>query len=344
MGGRAGAKLVPVPRAACETPNMPDHAPDIEAARDNARAFCAGLAQVGRVLPPFDSLDKVAAWRAAGVPDALRDQPTVLPVQQREIPGRDGPIPVRIVRPAGTARGVYVDIHGGGFCIGWAIQHDQANAHLALDTDIAFVSVDYRLAPEHPYPAGPDDCEDAARWVIANAATEFGTDRVFIGGDSAGGNLALRTALVLRDAGLGASVVGLHLVYGIFDLSFTPSARAGTDTLVVNRAEGEMFNDYYVPGRSTDELRDPALSPLYADLSGLPPALLLVGDADMLLDDSLFLEARLRAAGNAAELVIFPDAPHGFASLPMTYAAVAHTRAAEWLRARLDVPPARTTV
>ena len=121
------------------------------------------------------------------------------------------------------------------------------------------------------------------------------------------------------------------------------NAVTGSGSTVVNRAEGEMFNDYYVPGRSTDELRDPALSPLYAELSGLPPALLLVGDADMLLDDSLFLEARLRAAGNAAELVIFPDAPHGFASLPMTYAAVAHTRA-EWLRARLDVPPARTTV
>jgi acetyl esterase len=323
---------------------MPDIDSDIAAARANAQEFCAGLAQIGRVIPPFDTLAKVAGMRAAGVPDALRNQPTVLPVEEREIPGRDGAIPVRIVRPAGAPRGVYVDIHGGGFCIGWAVQHDQSNAHLALDTDVAFVSVDYRLAPEHPNPAGANDCEDVARWVIEHAPAEFGTDRVFIGGDSAGGNLALRTALAVRDAGLGAALVGLHLVYGIFDLSLTPSARAGVDSLVVNRAEAEMFNDYYVPGRSTDELRDPVLSPLYAELSGLPPTLLLVGDADMLLDDSLFLDARLRAAGNTAELVIFPDAPHGFVSLPMAYAAVAHARTAEWLRAVLGDRPPRTTV
>lgn len=327
---------------------MPENDPYIEAARANAREFCAGLAQVGRVLPPFDTLDKVAAWRAAGVPDALRNQPTVLAVEVRDIAGRDGPIPVRIVRPASAARAVYLDMHGGGFCIGWAVQHDQANAHLALDTDVAFVSVDYRLAPEHPNPTGAHDCEDVARWLIAHASAEFGTGRVFIGGDSAGANLALRTAVALRDAGHGASLVGLHLVYGIFDLSLTPSARAGADTLVVNRAEAEMFNDYYVPGVSTDGLRDPALSPLYAELSGLPPALLLVGDADMLLDDSLFLDARLRAAGNHSELVVFPGAPHGFTSLPMAYAAVAHNRTAEWLRARIaddtGPRPPRTTV
>jgi acetyl esterase/lipase len=329
---------------------MPDDDPHIEAARANAREFCAGLAQVGRVLPPFATPAEVAAWRAAGVPEALRNQPTVLPVEAREVPGRDGPIAVRIVRPANEPRGVYLDIHGGGFCIGWAVQHDQANAHLALDTDLVFVSVDYRLAPEHPYPAGAHDCEDVARWLLDHAAAELGTDVVFIGGDSAGGNLALRTALVVRDAGHGARLAGLHLVYGIFDLSLTPSARAGIDTLVVNRAEAEMFNRYYVPGASAEALRDPAISPLYADLSGLPPALVLVGDADMLLDDSLFLDARLRSAGIASELVVFPDAPHGFTSLPLAYAALAHARAAEWLRARLAdaelrrARPPRTTV
>jgi acetyl esterase/lipase len=314
---------------------MADHDPHIEAARANAREFCAGLPNAGRVLPPFATRDDVAAWRAAGVPEALRNQPTVLPVEERTVAGRRGDIGVRIVRPAGDARAVYLDIHGGGFCIGWAVQHDQSNAHLALDTDVAFVSVDYRLAPEHPNPAGANDCEDVARWLVAHAATELGTEHLFIGGDSAGANLALRTAIALRDAGLARSLAGLHLVYGIYDLSLTPSARAGTDTVVVNRAEAESFHQHYAPGASPEALRDPTLSPLYADLAGLPPALLLVGDADMLLDDSLFLAARLRAAGGDAELVVLPDAPHGFASMPMAYAALAHARAAEWLRRRV---------
>jgi acetyl esterase len=317
---------------------MPTVDPEIESAREGARQFCANLAKAGPLLPPFDTLDKVAAVRTTGVPQALRDMPTVLPVHARTVPGRGGEIPVRIVRPEGVPDAVYVDIHGGGFCIGWAHQHDATNALLARDANVAFVSVDYRLAPEHPYPAGGDDCEDAARWVVEHARTEFGCESVFVGGDSAGGNLALRTVLALRDLGLGAHLVGMHLVYGVFDLSLTPSARAGTDTLVVNLSDIEMFHAYYAPGVAIDDLRDPGYSPLYADLHGLPPALLLVGDQDPLLDDSLFLDARLRAAGNDAELTVFPDAPHGFVSLPMEFAAIAHRRTVAWMRERLTSP------
>ena len=305
--------------------------PEIESARPEIRAFCERLAGMGPLLPPVDTLEKVAALRAGGVPAALLAQPTVLPVEARTVPGRDGPIPVRIVRPAGPPAAVYVDIHGGGFCIGWAAQHDAANARLAQDAGVAVVSVDYRLAPEHPYPAGPDDCVDAARWVVEHGAAELGAARVIIGGDSAGANLALRTALALRDEGLGHALVGAHLVYGVFDLSLTPSNRAATDTLVITRRDAEMFHAYYSPGASNEDLRAPGLSPLYADLRGLPSTLLLVGDADPLLDDSLFLHARLGAAGVEAELVLFPDAPHGFVSFPTTYAHIAHRRTVAWL-------------
>jgi acetyl esterase len=103
---------------------------------------------------------------------------------------------------------------------------------------------------------------------------------------------------------------------------------------VITRRDAEMFHEYYAPGASPEDLRAPGYSPLYADLRGLPPTLLLVGTADPLLDDSLFAEARLRAADVAAELLVFPDAPHGFASFPTAYAAIAHRRAVAWITAR----------
>lgn len=301
-----------------------------QAAHDEMRAFSANLRKAGPLLPPFDTPERVAAVRAGGVPQALRDAATVLPVVERTVPGRAGDIVVRVVRPAGTPAAVYVDIHGGGFCIGWAAQHDVQNALLALDANVAVVSVDYRLAPEHPNPAGAEDCLDAARWVLAHGAAELGAGRIIVGGDSAGANLALRTALALRESD-EAGVAGVHLVYGVFDLSLTPSARAGVDTLVVNRADAELFHRYYAPGASPEELRGPSLSPLYASMAGLPPVLLQVGDDDMLLDDSLFTHARLAAAGVAAELEIYPDAPHGFVSLPVAYARLAHERTVAWL-------------
>jgi acetyl esterase len=302
-----------------------------QAARDEIRAFNANLRAAGALLPPFDTPERVAAVRSGGVPQALRDVPTVLPVHERTVPGRDGDIGVRVVRPEGAPSAVYLDVHGGGFCIGWAAQHDVQNALLARDANVAVVSVDYRLAPEHPNPAGANDCDDVARWLLAVGAAELGADRLVVGGDSAGANLALRTALALRDRGDADRLAGIHLVYGVFDLSLTPSARAGVDTLVVNRADAELFHRYYVPGASAEDLRDPALSPLYAPMAGLAPALLQVGDDDMLLDDSLFVHARLRAAGVDAELEVYPDAPHGFVSLPVGYARIAHDRTVAWL-------------
>ena len=308
---------------------------EIEAARPAMRAFCAQLAAAGPLLPPFDTLEKVAATRAAGVPQLIRDAATVLPVEERVVPGRSGDIPVRIVRPSSPPAAVYVDFHGGGFCIGWAIQHDVANAKLARDAGVACVSVDYRLAPEHPFPAGPEDCVDAARWVIENAQREFGCSRIIVGGDSAGGNLALLTAVALRDEGLAHAVIGMHLVYGVFDLSMTPSSRVAVETLVINRDDAKMFNGYYAPGASPEQLRDPRYSPLYSAAAGLAPALLLVGDADPLLDDSLFAFARFQAAGVDAELLVFPEAPHGFVSFPTAYAEIAHRRTVAWIGRRI---------
>src|SRR5205085_4948857 len=116
----------------------------------------------------------------------------------RMIPGRAGDIPVRVFVPP-TVRGVYLHIHGGGWVLGAFDQSDVALWKLARHAELAVVSVEYRLAPEHPFPAGPDDCEDAALWLIEHAADEFGVTDLCIGGESAGGPLAALTLLRIRD-------------------------------------------------------------------------------------------------------------------------------------------------
>jgi acetyl esterase/lipase len=184
--------------------------------------------------------------------------------------------------------------------------------------NVAVVSVDYRLAPEHPYPAGPDDCETAARWVLDHALEEFGSDSLIIAGESAGAHLAAVTLLRMRDKhGAADRFLGANLVFGAYDLSRTPSQRGvgivtGTDILDGTGLPLEL----YLPGMSEEQRRDPDVSPLYADLCGMPPALFSVGTNDHLLDDTLFMAARWEAAGNKSELLVYPDTPHGCIALP----------------------------
>lgn len=144
----------------------------------------------------------------------------------RAIEGRDGRrIPLRVMAPD-NPRGVYLHIHGGGWVLGSAEAHDLMMERIADNAGLACVSVEYRLAPEHPYPAGPDDCEDAALWLVRNARAEFGTEALTIGGESAGGHLAAVTLLRMRDRHGHAGFRGANLVYGIYDVSMTPSQRA----------------------------------------------------------------------------------------------------------------------
>ena len=146
----------------------------------------------------------------------------------------------------------------------------------------------------------------------------------------------LSRPLHLRKAGTIGRVAGLILTYGVFDLSGTPSSRNRGDALVLTERATHEFHDLYLPGRSPEDLRDPSISPLYADLTGLPPAFLCAGTLDPLLDDSLFMTARLQAAGNEAEMHVIPESPHGFAAFPTTMSTELETLSAEWIRARLD--------
>ncbi len=291
------------------------------------------LRDMGDLIPPMDTAEQIAAMRV--IPETFRDVETALVMENRTIPGPAGPIRARVAVPP-TVRGVYLDIHGGGFCMGWPEMKDATNARLAQAADIAVISIDYRLAPEHPYPAGPDDCYRAIDWLIDRASDEFGTRTAFIGGDSAGANLAALAALHVRERGLIERIAGVNLTYGVFDLAGTPSARnRPEDTLVLSTRATEKFHEAYVPGLSEEQLRDPLISPLYADLTGLPPALLCAGTLDPLLDDSLYMAERWRAAGNVADMYVVPASPHGFAGFPTPMAAEYELLTAEWVRQRL---------
>jgi acetyl esterase/lipase len=254
-------------------------------------------------------------------------------LEDRFVPGPAGDILIRVYTPQ-TIRGVYLHIHGGGFVLGRAHYQDGALKDLADHCQMVTVSVDYRLAPEHPYPAGADDCEAAALWLIKNVKKEFGTEHLLIGGESAGANLSAVTLLRLRDRHDFNGFLGANLVYGIYDLSLTPSSRNWGEkrNLVLTTKLMEWFNTLYAP---SNDLKDPGLSPLFADLSNLPPALFTVGTLDPLLDDSLFMCSRWMAAGNEAEVAVYSGGIHGFNAFPLEISRLANAKIREFLKGRL---------
>lgn len=222
------------------------------------------------------------------------------------------------------AAGVFLEIHGGGFYMGSAAGSDVRNRRLAESLGIAVVSVDYRLAPEHPWPSAPDDCETAALWLLEHAEGRFGTANLAIGGFSAGATLAVSTLVRLRDRRVAAFSGGV-LQFGTYDLAAkTPAGRLIAD---------EYFLDAYAG--STPDRTDPDISPLFAELAGLPPILIVIGSEDILLEDNLAMAARMSDAGIDVDLRIYPASPHGFTghATPMARAALKQIEA--WLGARL---------
>jgi len=227
-------------------------------------------------------------------------------------------------------------LHGGGLVMGSASDQDDMLDNIADSTGLACVSVEYRLAPEFPYPAAWDDCEDAARWLIANARGEFGCDLVAVGGESAGALLTLPTIIRLRDRHGIARLPAMNLCFGVYDSSMTPSQTLiGSDGITLGVEDIHRCVAAYAPDPGSR--RDPDLSALYADLHGLPPSLLTVGTLDPFLDDSLFLYARLIAAGNETELAIYPGGVHGFTLFDIPLAAQAHRRVQSFLSNAADL-------
>jgi len=247
----------------------------------------------------------------------------------KEVSGSAGKVPVRIYTPK-KVKAVYLHIHGGGFMLGRAHHQDEGLHAIANNCNVATVSVDYRLAPENPYPAGADDCEAAAVWLIENMNKEFNTDKIIIGGESAGANLAVVTLLRMRDKHGFIDFSGANLVYGVYDQSMTPSARnwGESPNLVLTTKLMQWFHSQYAPA---DMLKDPDVSPLYADLTHMPPALFSVGTLDPLFDDSLFMNSRWITAGNKGELAIYPGGIHAFNAFPIELARQANSKIGEFV-------------
>jgi acetyl esterase len=265
-------------------------------------------------LPDFDTLD-LALLRAGFDQSALApgEPEAVAHVENRLIPGPAGEIPVRIYRP--EARGALpalVYYHGGGFVLCNLDTHDGVCRSLANAAGCTVVSVDYRLAPEHPFPAAPEDCYAALRFV-AERGKEIGVDssRIAIGGDSAGGNLTAVTAQMARDR-RGPSLRFQLLVYPVTDCRFdTASYRDNAEGYFLTTATMKWFWKKYLA--DPEDAANPYASPLRAkDLSGLPPGLCITAELDPLRDEGEAYAARLRGAGVPVATTRYDGMFHGF--------------------------------
>jgi acetyl esterase/lipase len=264
-----------------------------------------GTPPVGTVAAPEARIAAAARPLPPGAPVAR--------VENRTIPGPAGSIPVRIYYPTEqTPLPVLVWYHGGGWVLGTLDASDHTCRELANSAGCIVVSVDYRLAPEHKFPASPDDCEAAYCWVLEHAES-FGGDprRVAVGGDSAGGNLAAVVSLRARERGRELPVFQL-LIYPVTDHDFSrASYLQNAEGYLLTTVGMRWFWDQYV--NSADEMAHPHASVLRAsDVSGLPPALIVTAEFDPLRDEGEAYGDLLRAAGVPVKVTRYDGMIHGF--------------------------------
>jgi acetyl esterase len=283
-----------------------------------------------------EMLDQIAATGAPDIgdlpPEAGRpvysqiltagDLPPVdVKTADRSIPGPDGPIPLRVYAPRAAlsgSRGLILYCHGGGFVLGDLDTYDSVCRTICEESDSVVVSVDYRLAPEHPFPAAVEDCYAALTWVAAQAA-ELGGDpgRIAVCGDSAGGNLAAVLSLLAREN--GPAIRYQVLIYPVTTAKpgDLPSHKSFGEGYILSLKAMRAFTHHYF--RSADGAPDFRGAPLLADnLSGLPPALILVGGYDALRDDGVVYARSLIEAGVPATLVEYAGLSHGFINMAAT--------------------------
>jgi acetyl esterase len=298
-------------------------------------AFIESRAALGR--KPLSETD-LAEARSQSEADGRERPPgrTVASIRDESFEGPAGPVRVRVYSPEGTGPfPMIVYIHGGGFVLCSIDTHDAVCRNLAADTPAVVVSVDYRLAPEHPWPAGSDDCVAAVRWA-AGAAASLGADpdRIVVGGDSAGGNLAAVTALRLRDHG-GPVLSGQLLIYPVTDHAQAghPSYAAYDTGYGLTADDMRWFFEQYTP-EVADRVH-PFVSPLRAaDLSGLPPAHVMTAEFDVLRDEGEAYAQRLSDAGVPVEAIRFDGLNHGCINQVGAWPSVdaAHAAMVGWLR------------
>lgn len=279
-------------------------------------------------MPTFEQVGPErarAGWEERPNPGVFVE---VAGIEDRTIPGPDGnDIAVRIYRPsdgaatadAAGALGCLVYFHGGGWVVGSINTHDWVCRSLTMLAGVVTVSVDYRLAPEHPFPAAADDCCAATQWAMNNAA-DLGIDpaRVAIGGDSAGGNLAAAVALMCRDGAANGDTCGQPalqvLIYPVTDFDRdTHSMVANAEGYLLTRSTMAWFDDHYCP---PSERSNPYAAPLAVDdPAGVAPAFVIVAGHDPLRDEGVEYAQKLADAKVPTTLIEYPGQFHGFFSM-----------------------------
>ncbi len=280
------------------------------------------------------------ASRASGRISAAALGRKGITVSALSIETADGPVALRILEPSGPARGIVVDLHGGGWVVGSAALNDRLTSYLAR-AGFVVVSVDYRLLTQGLEDSLADavaDCAHAIRWARTEGRDRFGAAAVLVIGESAGAHLGALAMIRLRDEGK-EDLPLCAFVQGVFDLSGTPSVRAATrKTLLFDGPNLQRDLARLAPDRDEDGLQLPDLSPLHADLSGMPEALFVMGQEDPLRDDSrLMAEAWSRHAPTT--LLDVPTAPHGFQHFAASTARAAQAFILRWLEAQVNAEP-----
>ncbi len=290
--------------------------------------FLAVMKQRWAEHPPFGTLDFPgqravseavrAHWTAGG--------PVMAETFERRFDAGAGELRIRVYRPEGAVvpAPALVYLHGGGFTLFSIDTHDRLMREYAAAGGFTVIGVDYPLSPEHKYPVALDRIEALMLWLEAHGAT-LGVDpaRLAVGGDSAGGNLSFATALRLRARGEGGLIRAILSNYGYFtpEVSDDAEARFGGPGSIMDRAEAQSYYANYLDDWQAGT-RDPLACPILADLTGLPPVMLVIPECDLLTEQSIAMEARLEAAGVETEARIYAGATHSFLEA-MSIAAVA---------------------
>jgi acetyl esterase len=306
----------------------------------DAAAVFKAFQEAGR--PPYETVspDEAREFYLAARVVSNPEPPELESVAPLAIPSPAGPIPARVytaktLRKASGLAPCLVFFHGGGWVIGNLDSHDVVCRKLADQGQLIVISVDYRLAPEHKFPAAVDDAIAATKWIAGNAR-QFGVDasRLMVGGDSAGGNLAAVVAISARD-GNGPAIAGQLLIYPATDFALThPSHSEPETSLLLTHSVIRWFRDHYLNGAA--DVHDWRASPARAKtLIGLPPAYVLTAGADPLRDEGVEYARRLKEAGVAVTYRTFPGQFHGFFTMGklLQQANVAANEIGAWLRA-----------
>jgi acetyl esterase len=286
----------------------------------------------GLQLPAFEDLGPEGARRNFDAAPPASDLVEVAHVEDRAVPGPGGEVAVRVYTPEGVGPfPVLVYLHGGGWVLGSLDSHDRECRILTAGARCVTVAVDYRLAPEHPFPAAPEDAYAALCWVAANAA-EIGGDpaKLAVGGDSAGGNLAAAVALMARDRS-GPTLALQALIYPVTDFDAdTPSMRQNAEGYVLTRSTMRWFHDAFC---AAADRTDPYAAPLRAPTTaGVAPAHVIVAGYDPLRDEGVAYARALIEGGVRTTLTCYPGAFHGFFSMNR-FLADARTAQAEVIAA-----------